>query len=55
MPVHVVTATGTEDSVARTRFTSRYAYHHGYYDGREREFGGFGYVEQWDTDEGNQQ
>ncbi len=29
----------------------RYAYHHGYYDGTEREFRGFGMVEQRDTEE----
>ena len=33
------------------RFVSRYAYHHGYFDGAEREFRGFGLVEQWDTEE----
>ncbi|TVQ79252.1 MAG: toxin, partial [Flavobacteriales bacterium] len=30
---------------------TRYAYHHGYYDRHEREFRGFGMVEQWDTEE----
>src|SRR5262249_36930034 len=29
---------------------TRYAYHHGYFDGPEREFRGFGLVEQWDTE-----
>ena len=29
---------------------SRYAYHHGYFDGEEREFRGFGMVEQFDTE-----
>ena len=33
------------------QFTTRHAYHHGYYDGFEREFRGFGMVEQWDTEE----
>ena len=33
------------------RFVTRYAYHHGYFDGVEREFRGFGMVEQWDTEE----
>ena len=32
-------------------FVTRYAYHHGYYDGVEREFRGFGRVDQWDTEE----
>src|SRR5262249_10289158 len=37
--------------VSGNRFVSRYAYHHGYFDGVEREFRGFGMVEQWDTEE----
>ena len=36
---------------ADNRFVTRYAYHHGYFDGEEREFRGFGMVEQWDTEE----
>src|SRR5262249_21237336 len=36
---------------SRSRFVTRYAYHHGYFDGEEREFRGFGMVEHWDTDE----
>jgi hypothetical protein len=35
----------------RNRFVTRYAYHHGKLDGIEREFRGFGTVEQWDTEE----
>ncbi|HTZ21242.1 MAG TPA: toxin TcdB middle/C-terminal domain-containing protein, partial [Opitutaceae bacterium] len=50
-PVHVVEQVETIDRVSRNRFTSRYAYHHGYFDGAEREFRGFGMVEQWDTEE----
>ena len=34
-----------------TGWSRRYAYHHGYFDGYEREFRGFGLVEQWDTEE----
>lgn len=49
-PVHVVEKTETIDLVDNVRFTARYAYHHGYYDGVEREFRGFGMVEQWDTE-----
>ena len=41
----------TFDHVSRNRFVTRYAYHHGYFDGDEREFRGFGMVEQWDTEE----
>ncbi|MGO7121514.1 SpvB/TcaC N-terminal domain-containing protein [Rhizobium johnstonii] len=50
-PVHVVDRVETRDVIARNRFVSRYAYHHGFFDGFEREFRGFGMVEQWDTDE----
>jgi RHS repeat-associated protein len=49
-PVHVVERSEIVDWVGRNRFTSRYAYHHGYFDGEEREFRGFGMVEQWDTE-----
>ncbi|MDH6245483.1 SpvB/TcaC N-terminal domain-containing protein [Mycobacterium sp. OTB74] len=49
-PVHVVEQSESVDWVGRNRFTSRYAYHHGYFDGEEREFRGFGMVEQWDTE-----
>ena len=49
-PVHVVERMESIDHVARTRFATRYAYHHGYFDGEEREFRGFGMVEQWDTE-----
>jgi RHS repeat-associated protein len=50
-PVHVVERVETYDTVSRNRFVTRYAYHHGYYDGTEREFRGFGMVEQHDTEE----
>ena len=50
-PVHVVERTETYDHISHSRFVSRYAYHHGYFDGHEREFRGFGMVEQWDTEE----
>lgn len=50
-PVHVVDRVDTVDRIGRNRFVSRYAYHHGYFDGVEREFRGFGLVEQWDTEE----
>lgn len=50
-PVHVVERVITIDHVGRNRFVSRYAYHHGYFDGVEREFRGFGRVDQWDTEE----
>ena len=50
-PVHVVERVETYDRISRNRFVTRYAYHHGYFDGDEREFRGFGMVEQWDTEE----
>ncbi|MEB3359019.1 MAG: SpvB/TcaC N-terminal domain-containing protein [Synechococcales bacterium] len=49
-PVQVLEKTETLDLIAKTRRISRYAYHHGAYDFREREFAGFGLVEQWDTE-----
>ena len=50
-PVHVVEREETYDHISRNRFVTSYAYHHGYFDGEEREFRGFGMVEQWDTEE----
>lgn len=49
-PVHVVERVEAIDHISRNRFVTRFAYHHGYYDGVEREFRGFGMVEQWDTE-----
>ena len=49
-PVHVVERVETFDHISRNRFVTRYAYHHGYFDGEEREFRGFGMVEQFDTE-----
>src|SRR5262249_60079403 len=39
-----------DDRISRTRLVTRYGYHHGYFDGVEREFRGFGMVEQWDSE-----
>ena len=50
-PVHVVERVVTLDRISGNQFVTRYAYHHGYFDGTEREFRGFGMVEQWDTEE----
>jgi RHS repeat-associated protein len=50
-PVHVVERVEIYDHLSRNRFVTRYAYHHGFFDGAEREFRGFGMVEQWDTEE----
>jgi len=49
-PVHVVERVETHDAVSETTLITRYSYHHGYYDGVEREFRGFGLVEQWDSE-----
>ena len=49
-PVHVVERVETYDRIGRNRFVTRYDYHHGYFDGPEREFRGFGLVEQYDTE-----
>ena len=50
-PVQVVTKTVISDIVTNVRFTSQYTYHHGYYDHVEREFRGFGRVEQMDAED----
>ncbi len=49
-PVHVVTRVTVEDQWRQTKFSSTYSYHHGYFDGEEREFRGFGRVEQVDVE-----
>ncbi|BCL79065.1 SpvB and TcdB_toxin_midC domain-containing protein [Ktedonobacteria bacterium brp13] len=50
-PVSVVERVETFDRVSHNCFVTRYTYHHGFYDGYEREFRGFGMVEQLDTEE----
>jgi RHS repeat-associated protein len=50
-PVWTVERVETIDWIGRNRLVSRYAYHHGFFDGLEREFRGFGMVEQRDTEE----
>jgi RHS repeat-associated protein len=57
-PVQCVDTVVTEDLeyvngqlIPRLRFTQRFTYHHGYYDHTEREFRGFGRVEQTDTED----
>ena len=49
-PVHVLEKTEVIDHIGKTKLTTTYKYHHGYYDGREREFRGFGRVDQFDTE-----
>jgi len=50
-PVHVIEQVEVFDWVSKTKLVTRYKYHHGYFDGVEREFRGFGMVEQWDTEQ----
>ena len=50
-PVQVVSLVAVEDAVSQGRLTTQYRYHHGYWDGVEREFRGFGMVETLDTEE----
>jgi RHS repeat-associated protein len=49
-PVHVAERVEVFDYIGRTRLVSTYRYRHGYFDGVEREFRGFGYVEQTDAE-----
>ena len=49
-PVQVVARTERVDHIHRSRLVTRFAYHHGYFDGHEREFRGFACVEQWDAE-----
>jgi RHS repeat-associated protein len=50
-PIHVVERIISEDRVSKNRCLTRHSYHHGYFDGVEREFRGFGRVDQLDTEE----
>ena len=49
-PVHVVARVEVHDAISAGRLTTEYRYHHGYWDGVEREFRGFAMVEQLDTE-----
>ena len=49
-PVQTVERVESYDWIGRSRHVTRYAYHHGFFDGEEREFRGFGMVESWDTE-----
>lgn len=50
-PVHCIVRNETRDTVSGYRFVSSYKYHHGYYDHAEKEFRGFGMVEQFDSED----
>lgn len=49
-PVHIIERIERVDHVAKSKLVTRFAYHHGYFDGHEREFRGFARVDQWDTE-----
>lgn len=49
-PVQVVAHVEVIDEISQGKLTTEYRYHHGYWDGAEREFRGFGMVEHIDTE-----
>lgn len=49
-PIHCISKIITEDKISGHKFTSEYNYHHGYFDHHDREFRGFGMVEQIDAE-----
>ncbi|MER5430167.1 SpvB/TcaC N-terminal domain-containing protein [Streptomyces sp. NPDC002588] len=49
-PVQVVSKVEVVDEISGGRLTTEYRYHHGYWDGVEREFRGFAMVEHLDTE-----
>jgi RHS repeat-associated protein len=49
-PVQVVATTTVKDHISSSELSTSYLYHHGYYDHEEREFRGFGMVEQIDDE-----
>ena len=49
-PVQVVARVEVIDEISKGKLTTEFKYHHGYWDGAEREFRGFGMVEQCDTE-----
>jgi RHS repeat-associated protein len=50
-PVQVVAKVRTKDLVTGSEHVASYRYHHGYYDRAEKEFRGFGMVEQTDAED----
>ncbi|MGA9767845.1 MAG: SpvB/TcaC N-terminal domain-containing protein [Blastocatellia bacterium] len=49
-PVQVVARVEVVDKISRGKLTVEYSYHHGYWDGVEREFRGFGRTDHRDTE-----
>jgi RHS repeat-associated protein len=50
-PVHCVSKVVVHDRIRKIQVASTYSYHHGYYDHHEKEFRGFGRVEQIDVEQ----
>ncbi|HEX3043482.1 MAG TPA: SpvB/TcaC N-terminal domain-containing protein [Bacillota bacterium] len=50
-PVQVVEKTESFDRISGSKLTTLYKYHDGYYNYMDREFRGFGFVEEWDTED----
>lgn len=48
--MQVVSRVEVIDHFSKGKLTTEYKYNHGYWDGAEREFRGFGMVEQYDTE-----
>ncbi|MDQ1645886.1 MAG: hypothetical protein QOJ50_2070, partial [Cryptosporangiaceae bacterium] len=48
-PVHVVASVSSRDEFSGATLSTEYRYHHGYWDGAEREFRGFARIDQFDT------
>jgi RHS repeat-associated protein len=48
-PVHVVRSLTHLDEITGDKVVTSYRYHHGYFDGTEREYRGFGQVEEFDA------
>ena len=49
-PVQVVEKVEAIDRISKTKLVTTYKYHHGCFDGREREFCGFGRVDEFSTE-----
>lgn len=49
-PIQCVSRVETQETCTNTLLVCEYSYHHGYYDQQEREFRGFGCVEQLDSE-----
>ncbi|MCK5241622.1 VCBS repeat-containing protein [bacterium] len=49
-PVLILSKSEVVDTISRSKKVSTYSYHHGYWDGQEQEFRGFGRVDQQDTE-----